>query len=47
LLWTGCAIYWMGRDFYIGFYSQGAFCLFSVGLNLYGFYNWKKKKIGS
>jgi len=39
-------VYWMFRDFYIGFYSQGFFCLISIGLHLYGYYHWKKNGIG-
>ena len=46
LLWAGCATYWMFRDLYLGLYSQGIFCLASIFLNGYGFYNWKKNKIG-
>lgn len=46
IIWTICAIYWMGRDFYLGLYSQGFFCGFSIWLNLYGYFNWKNKGIG-
>ena len=46
LIWSVVTIYWAARDFTLGLYSQGIFCIFSVGLNLYGFWNWKDKKIG-
>jgi len=46
LIWAFGAIYWMVRDFYIGLYAQGAFCLISIWLNFYGFSQWKKKGIG-
>ncbi len=39
-------VYWMFRDFYIGFYSQGFFCFVSIGLHLYGYWYWKKHGIG-
>jgi hypothetical protein len=39
-------VYWMLRDFYIGFYSQGFFCLISIGLHLYGYWYWGKNRIG-
>ena len=43
LLWNICCVYWIARDFYIGLYAQAFFCIFSVGLNVYGFINWKNK----
>lgn len=38
-----CVVYWAGRDIYLGLYSQAIFCIFSVGLNVYGYINWGKK----
>jgi len=42
IIWNICTIYWMCRDFYIGLYSQGTFCLVSIALNSYGYFRWKK-----
>jgi len=47
LIWAICSVYWVGRDIAVGLYSQAAFAVFSVGLNAYGFFNWKKNKIGN
>jgi hypothetical protein len=41
LVWSGCALYWAVRDFNLGLYSQCISCVFSVGLNLYGFHKWR------
>ncbi len=46
IVWSLCTIYWSIRDFSLGLYSQTFFCIFSVGLNIYGYFNWKRKKIG-
>lgn len=46
ILWSVNCIYWAFRDFQIGFYSQGIFCLISFGVNIYGFWLWKRKKFG-
>jgi len=46
IIWSICSIYWAARDFRLGLYSQAIFCIFSVGLNAYGFFNWKKSGIG-
>jgi len=43
LIWAVSSIYWMVRDFQVGLYSQGIFCIVSVGLNLYGYWNWGKR----
>lgn len=42
IIWTICCLYWMGRDLYLGLYSQGIFCAWSVGLNIYGYVRWKR-----
>lgn len=47
LVWTGCTLYWAVRDFHLGLYSQCVSCVFSVGLNLYGYHKWKGKELGS
>lgn len=46
IIWALCATYWAFRDFYLNLWSQGFFCLFSVGLNMYGFFEWKRKMFG-
>lgn len=46
LIWMVCALYWSARDFHLHLYSQGFFCLVSVGMHIHGFYNWKKNGIG-
>lgn len=43
ILWSICCIYWISRDIHLHLYSQGFFCIFSLGLNIYGYFNWKKK----
>ena len=43
VIWSACVAYWCIRDISIGLYSQAVFCVFSLGLNVYGFINWKKK----
>jgi nicotinamide riboside transporter PnuC len=42
LIWSIVSVYWSIRDFKIGLYSQAIFCIFSIALNLYGFFNWGK-----
>ena len=43
IVWTICVLYWAVRDIQLGLYSQAIFCSFSVMLNIYGFFNWKRK----
>ena len=45
IIWAFVCVYWAARDVSVGFYSQGFFCIISVGLNLYGYWNWKDKGI--
>lgn len=45
IVWNICLLYWMLRDFQLALYSQGCFCLLSIGINFYGLYVWKKKGI--
>jgi nicotinamide riboside transporter PnuC len=47
IIWAMCTIYWAIRDFNLGLYSQAIFCIFSIGLNMYGYFNWKAMGIGS
>lgn len=46
VIWSICTVYWAARDFSLGLYSQGVFCIFSVAINIYGYVNWKNKGIG-
>lgn len=41
IIWAVCTVYWAVRDFKLGLYSQTIFCVFSIGLNIYGYFNWK------
>jgi len=47
IIWNICTTYWMFRDFYLGLYSQGAFCVFSLALNVYGYLRWRGKENGN
>lgn len=40
IIWTMCTVYWAIRDFKLGLYSQSIFCIFSIALNIYGYFNW-------
>lgn len=44
LIWSLCTLYWAARDAQLGLYSQCLSCIFSVGLNLYGYYKWGNRK---
>ena len=46
IIWSICTIYWAIRDFKLGLYSQSLFCVSSVILNIYGYFNWKAIGIG-
>ena len=46
IIWSICMLYWSARDFNLGLYSQSVFCVFSLALNCYGYFNWKKQGIG-
>lgn len=46
LLWAICLIYWMIRNFSMDLYVQTGGCLISLGMHLYGWWNWKDKGIG-
>lgn len=43
IIWFFCVLYWAVRDVYVGFYSQAFFCIISLGLHVYGYWNWGKK----
>lgn len=46
VIWAVCLIYWMARNLSLDLYVQTGGCLFSLALHCYGFFNWKKNKIG-
>lgn len=47
ILTSICLLYWVGRDFQVGMYSSAFFAIFSLALNVYGYWNWKNKGIGT
>ncbi len=46
VIWSVCAVYWIGRDLYLHLYSQSFFLLISLALHIHGYWNWGKKGIG-
>lgn len=46
VIWSVCCMYWVYRDLMVGLYSQAFFCITSIGLHMYGFFNWKKERFG-
>ena len=47
VIWSICLIYWMIRNCNLGLMVQTGGCLFSLGMHLYGWWNWKDKNIGT
>ncbi len=47
VVWAFCLVYWTIRNATMGLMVQSGGCIFSLGLHLYGWWNWKDKKIGS
>jgi hypothetical protein len=47
LIWAAICVYWVIRDLQLHLYSQAFFCTTSIFLNLYGYWNWNKKKLGN
>lgn len=47
LIWSVVCLYWIWRDINLQLWSQGFFCLFSLGLNLYGYVYWGREKASS
>ncbi len=43
IVWGIVTAYWLGRDIYIGLYSQAFFCAVSIGFHVYGYMKWGKK----
>lgn len=46
IIWAVCAAYWTIRDIQLEVYSQAIFCIISIGIDIYGFFHWKKKGVG-
>lgn len=46
LIWAVCLLYWMGRNASMGLCVQALGCLFSLGMHVYGWWNWRDKGIG-
>ena len=46
ILWAFVMIYWIARNWELGLISQTCGCVISFGLHIYGYWNWKDKKIG-
>jgi len=47
VIWNICLLYWIFRDLQLGLMVQAGGCLFSFCVHVYGFFNWKKKGIGT
>ena len=46
VLWSIVMIYWIYRNYELGLKVQTCGCMFSLGMHIYGWYNWTKEKIG-
>ncbi len=46
IIWGVVAAYWVIRDLQLHLYSQAFFCAVSIGIDIYGWFRWKKKGIG-
>lgn len=46
IIWSISLSYWCFRNIDLGLKVQSTGCLFSLGMHLYGFWNWKDKGIG-
>lgn len=42
IIWCFCVVYWCLRNMQLGLKVQSVACLITLGLNIYGFINWKK-----
>lgn len=47
LVWGVCLAYWMARNACMGLIVQTGGCLVSFGFHVYGYWNWRKKGIGT
>lgn len=44
ILWIGCLLYWIARNYQLGLMVQMVGCFVSILLHIYGYYKWGKKK---
>lgn len=47
IIWALCLVYWMARNASMGLIVQTVGCIVSFGMHVYGYWNWKKQKIGN
>lgn len=46
IVWGVCLVYWITRNSAMGLIVQTMGCLVNLGFHIYGYWNWKKEKIG-
>ncbi len=46
IVWGICLVYWTARNIGMGLKVQTAGCLVSLAFHIYGYWNWKREKIG-
>lgn len=46
VIWSISVAYWVARNASMGLMVQTVGCLISLGLHIYGWWNWKNKGIG-
>lgn len=46
IIWSFVMLYWIARNYSLGLMVQTGGCVFSLGMHLYGYYNWSKEGIG-
>lgn len=45
LLWGACMLYWTFRNFQLGLVVQTCSCLATFLMDMYGYWNWRRKGI--
>lgn len=46
IIWAFCLMYWMARNINLGLIVQTGGCFVSFCFHVYGYWNWKREKIG-
>ena len=46
LIWFICSIYWFVVDIQRGLYAQALFCIPTACFQIYGYYEWKRRRFG-
>lgn len=46
IIWIICGVYWFIVDLQRGLYAQALFCIPTILFQLYGYYEWKRKRFG-